>query len=134
MSYESVDYEFPPFLHTEDITGPTILPTEFFPSDERHDGPCEFDTLVFYTIADDLMATDYYRHNFGDDYFAIYVMRGCSTCGAIEWIDEDGYVPMLYTQLITNTPDNRMRFFGTEEEYEEDSYSSDSSYDPEWTE
>lgn len=135
MIYIDGTDNYPPLLHTEDITGPTVFPNEFFPLDERHNEPCEFDTLVFYDIADDLMSSDYYQYNFSDDYFAIYVMRACSTCGDIEWLDEDRHVPMLYTQLITNTPENRVRFFGTEED-SDSTYSSDesSSYDPEWSE
>lgn len=146
VSIDGTD-SYPPLLHTEDITGPTVFPAEFFHSDELHDEPCEFDTLIFYAIADDLMSTDYYQYNFGDDYFAIYVIRGCSMCGDIEWYDRANYIPMLYTRLVENTPENRYRFYGPEDESsdysneEEDSSDdssngsngdSDCSYDPEW--
>ena len=130
MFYTDGADTYPPLLHTEDITGPVLFPAEFFQSNELHDEPGEFDIPIFHAIAYDLMSTDYYRYNFGDAYFAVYVMRGCSNSGDIEWIDEDRCIPMLYTQLITNTPDNRMRFFGAEE----DSSDEDSSYDPEWSE
>ena len=130
---------FPPLL--EDCENETVFPAEFMPTGEEHDY-CEFDTPVFYDFADDLMETELFERELGDEYFAIYVLRSCSKCGDIEWYNEANYIPMIYTKLIKNTPENRYRFYGPEDESdcsteEEESSDeshgdSDCSYDPEW--
>ena len=121
---------FPPLM--EDCDNETVFQQEFFPTGERHE-ECNYDTPIFYDIADDLMGTEYFNENF-DRFFAIYVLRGCSMCGDIEWYDEENYIPMIYTRLVEDTPENRYRFFGDDLSTDEEEDSSDYSYDPEWEE
>lgn len=138
---------FPHLL--EDCENETVFPTEFMPTGcccNNCNDECEYDTPIFYDFADDLMETEFFEREFGDDYFAIYVLRGCSMSGDIEWYDEANYIPMIYTRLVENTPENRYRFYGPDAEYSaSDDYSteeeeslddsngdSDCSYDPEW--
>ena len=107
---------YPPFLDALNDK-PVLLPLEFSPTEEDHQR-CRWDSVIFWDYADDLMSTDLFKRNY-DGFFAVYVVKGCSKCGDIEWRDKDNYIPMLYSKLIRETPENCSRFH----------YHNDSDYD-----
>ena len=114
MTYIDGTTNFPPLL--EDSYREIFFQHEFTPNYKEH-LKCAYDTPIFYDYADDLMETGYFQKHFGDDYFAIYVYRVCSKCGDPEWADNSLHGnPGVYTVLIRNTPENRYRFYDTEEE------------------
>ncbi len=108
---------YPPLLDSLNDC-PVLLPIEFGPSGEYHER-CHYDSVIFYDFADDLMETD----NF-EGFFAVYVIKACSKCGDIKWLDRDEYIPQLYLKLIRETPENCSRFH----------YHNDDDYDSEWVE
>ena len=110
---------YPPLLDSLNDY-PVMFPDEFIPSGEYHDH-CNWDTVAFYSFADELMDTRYFKDNF-EGFFAIYVVKGCSKCGDIKWIDRDNYIPQLYLKLVRETPENCSRFH----------YHNDDDYDSEW--
>jgi hypothetical protein len=60
---------FPPLL--ENFNAPVLFQHEFIPTG-GHRGKCNYDVAVFYDIANDLMESEFFERNFGNNYFAIY--------------------------------------------------------------
>ena len=116
MIYIDGTDNYPPLLDSLNDC-PVLFPIEFGPSGEYHDR-CHYDRVIFYDFADDLMSTDYFKENF-EGFFAVYVVKVCSKCGDIEWLDSENYIPQLYLKLIRETSENCSRFH----------YHNDSDYD-----
>lgn len=116
-----IDDQYPPILDGQLSHAPVLLPVEFEASKEYHER-CHYDTVLFCDYADDLMSTDYFKENF-NGFFAIYVVKACSKCGDIEWLDTENYVPRLYLKLIRETPENCSRYhYHNDDDYDSSDY------------
>ena len=116
-----IDDRYPPILDGQLAHAPVLYPVEFTASNEYHER-CRYDIVLFYDHADDLMSTDYFKKNF-NGFFAIYVVKACSRCGDIKWLDRENYVPQLYLKLVRETPENCSRFhYHNDDDYDSSDY------------
>lgn len=84
-----------------------IHPDNFEPTDKPHK-TCMFNSIQFDSIAYDFMETEYFKKNFGDGYFMIYVNKVCPHCGEVK-LDEYGE-EIRYLKLVRDNAENRNAF------------------------